>query len=537
MKRSFIPILGLIFFSLLVLLLKFGLSPSPVLISMEPAMGRSGTPIVLYGQSFGELNSHSQISFPSGVVTRSDIESWTETQIRCLIPEEARSGPVKISTNNGTTEGLFWVNQSELPVPLSGGANTGALITKIEPALGKISDLIVLSGKGFGTKQGEVLFTWGPLVPGLLEGGMDPWVSAPSYDIESWTDAEIRVHIPSGVTSGNVIVKGLSGPSNGAFLEVDTRYGLQLLNTRRRLALSRKVEVVVDAARSPNRLRLWAPWGVLDALQRSPTTVRQTLEPSFNHPSGVSAYDIYDLKVGKTVYEWEYLIHTFSVQASIKGNTIPELTPYPGLLEFLTSDESIPWNTELFRNISLNVGGWPGPGRSPYDRARGLFNWMATQFRWNEPTMDELEGALRVGRGAIEQGCRIFIGLLRASKIPARLVKGYLISGNDQLLPHFWVEFFLTGLGWISSDPYLGSGASPVGFFLPPEPRDYYLGNLDNRRIALGKSDNPSFPVLTGSTIRTGVIPQATHQVQEEVQGSLENYTVIWHSLELMGVY
>ncbi len=76
----------------------------------------------------------------------------------------------------------------------------------------------------------------------------------------------------------------------------------------------------------------------------------------------------------------------------------------------------------------------------------------------------------------------LFCALCRASGIPARTVAGYWArTGTDQT--HVWAEFYLPLTGWVPVDATVGQEYSGAE-------RDYFFGNLDNKRIVVSKGLN-----------------------------------------------
>src|SRR5262249_49478285 len=71
-------------------------------------------------------------------------------------------------------------------------------ITTISPASAPIGASVTITGTGFGTAPGIVAFN-----------------STQSFPITSWNPTSIVVPVPSGATSGNVIVYVAGTPSNG----------------------------------------------------------------------------------------------------------------------------------------------------------------------------------------------------------------------------------------------------------------------------------------------------------------------------------
>jgi hypothetical protein len=102
-----------------------------------------------------------------------------------------------------------------------------------------------------------------------------------------------------------------------------------------------------------------------------------------------------------------------------------------------------------------------------------------------------LQGAkflLTNAKGECGDYSSFFIALSRASGIPARPVVGYwALSGLEQT--HVWAEFYLEGYGWIPVDATIGQSQH--------NKRDFYFGNMDNRRVILNKGFNITLLPLT----------------------------------------
>ncbi len=110
--------------------------------------------------------------------------------------------------------------------------------------------------------------------------------------------------------------------------------------------------------------------------------------------------------------------------------------------------------------VDLSAGGWAMVWR----RARAVGDWerlcWATQWVHEQIQLDvgsEDESgtvALREGRGGHVAKAQVLVGLLRSVEVPARLVYGALLVG-EEAQPHLWVEAKVGGV-WVALDPLLG---------------------------------------------------------------------------------
>jgi transglutaminase-like putative cysteine protease len=118
---------------------------------------------------------------------------------------------------------------------------------------------------------------------------------------------------------------------------------------------------------------------------------------------------------------------------------------------------------------------------NPVDKARAIFNWIATYIDY-EVQSQEIGAfeAYNQRKGDCSDISDLMITLLRIQSIPARKVTGFLISNNpstrpdvgnkyffdlnyfgatqtqsstNQILAHVWVEYYVPDIGWIACDP------------------------------------------------------------------------------------
>ena len=61
--------------------------------------------------------------------------------------------------------------------------------------------------------------------------------------------------------------------------------------------------------------------------------------------------------------------------------------------------------------------------------------------------------ALRIKKGVCRQFSRLFVALCRASGIPARYVKGYVVKEDKSISGHAWAEFLDENQNWNIVEP------------------------------------------------------------------------------------
>ena len=98
-------------------------------------------------------------------------------------------------------------------------------------------------------------------------------------------------------------------------------------------------------------------------------------------------------------------------------------------------------------------------GRGLLDAGEDLSRRIHAEFKYqpNTTSIDTpvLE-ALKAKRGVCQDFSHVMIGALRAQRLAARYVSGYLRSGADYQgteASHAWVSVYLPGTGWVDVDP------------------------------------------------------------------------------------
>ena len=120
-----------------------------------------------------------------------------------------------------------------------------------------------------------------------------------------------------------------------------------------------------------------------------------------------------------------------------------------------------------------------GDERNPYKKAKMIYDWIINYMHWKD--VEGLQGALFAlenGFGECGDYSALFCALCRSVGIPSRPVVGFQLEEKGKY--HVWSEFYIENLGWIPVDVNLGDYIN----------REYYFGNLDNRRFICSKSFN-----------------------------------------------
>ncbi len=164
--------------------LSFTVASPPTLTALSPTVGPVGAAVTLSGTNFGGSQGTSTVSFNGTVATPT---GWSATSITAPVPVGATSGPVSVSVDGQTSNGLSF---TVIPTPT---------LTSLSPASGGIGTAVTLTGTNFGATQGSsVVFFNGT-------------AAAPT----AWSANSITAPVPASATTGPVTVTVQGQTSNG----------------------------------------------------------------------------------------------------------------------------------------------------------------------------------------------------------------------------------------------------------------------------------------------------------------------------------
>jgi len=491
MSRAFwkgaVPILLLLALVLALVILVILTGRDPVVIGVEPPVVRPGDRLVITGRHFGDTPGTLRLA---GVETPSSgVIEWAEERIVFTVPQAADSGLLFVVTDGGSSAGSLL--QMERSVPHSGGASytPGApQISLLQETEVQVGDILVIDGKNFGTQRraSRVLFA-----ASTDSGYAAPEPAVVSYPM--WTDEQIRVRVPSGTESGFITVDTAWGRSNPMRLLIERLAG-QLIRTDRS-------EIAVRYGASIAEVRLGdaeegAP-GAADVIVWLPevqsnlgqSNVRYLEAGPVSGPAvtrdGIHAIRFEDVDESFSATALRTVVaDRFGLELEINPSRVsPVYEAESGFFEYYTrATPIVAADDETIASIAATAR---RNRASPYQIARAAYDWILDSMDYALYAEDRGAAAgINQAYGDDYTYSTVFVSVLRAARIPSRVVGGVLISGQADAYPHFWAEFFIPGMGWIPADPSLGDGAFPAGFPEPDNPSEFYFGNLDSLRLA-----------------------------------------------------
>jgi transglutaminase-like putative cysteine protease len=151
----------------------------------------------------------------------------------------------------------------------------------------------------------------------------------------------------------------------------------------------------------------------------------------------------------------------------------------PMLQRYLEPDQLVPLNGTIAELAKEHTS----PDMTPLQKGRSIYEYVVATMRYDKSGEGWGHGdavwACTSKRGNCTDFHSLFIGMMRASGVPARFEIGFPLpegkSEGDIAGYHCWAEFYVSGIGWIPVD------ASEA--WKNPAKHDYFFGAHDVNRV------------------------------------------------------
>ena len=155
----------------------------PSITSLSPTSGPVGASVTITGKNFGSPQGTSTVQFNGTTGTPT---SWSATSIVVPVPSGATTGNVVVTVSGAASKGISFT--------------VAPNITSLSPTYGVVGASITVTGTTFGSTQGSSTVKF------------NGTAGTPT----SWSATSIVVPVPTGATTGNVVVTVSGVASNGA---------------------------------------------------------------------------------------------------------------------------------------------------------------------------------------------------------------------------------------------------------------------------------------------------------------------------------
>ena len=154
---------------------------APVIERLKPASGPVGTNVKIKGSSFG--TSPGTVTFNGTNAPVNPDGNWESDKIQVKVPEGATDGPVVVRTSGGQSSAGATFDVT-IPAPV---------VSRLDPSSGLVNSSVTIEGSNFGSSSGTVTF------------------NGTTASTTSWASDEIQTKVPSGATTGPVVVRTSGG--------------------------------------------------------------------------------------------------------------------------------------------------------------------------------------------------------------------------------------------------------------------------------------------------------------------------------------
>ncbi|MGH9743082.1 MAG: transglutaminase-like domain-containing protein [Candidatus Acidiferrum sp.] len=248
-------------------------------------------------------------------------------------------------------------------------------------------------------------------------------------------------------------------------------------------------QVHFPATQAPaGSVRLWIPLPQLDGYQdisnlRIESPVAHALGRDREYkdkfavfkPTPQQAASGFDVTLRFTAARHE---HKVALDAPVKNVSV-SASPDPMLRRYLEPDKMIPLNGVIAQLAKEHTAG----DTTQLQKARHIYEYVVSTMRYDKSGQGWGRGdavwACTSKRGNCTDFHSLFIGMMRASGIPARFEIGFPLpeAKTEGDIPgyHCWAEFYLDGVGWVPVD------ASEA--WKNPAKHDYFFGAHDVNRV------------------------------------------------------
>jgi len=165
------------------------ISIAPYILDVSTLSASAGTIVTITGSNFGSTQGSSTVVFNGTTATPA---SWSSTSIVCAVPTGATTGNLVVTVGGTASNSVTFI--------VSAAPSGNPAIDSLSPSSGAVGTSVTITGSNFGSTQGSSTVTFNGTA-----------VSS----ITSWSAASIVCAVPTGATTGNVVVTVGGTASNG----------------------------------------------------------------------------------------------------------------------------------------------------------------------------------------------------------------------------------------------------------------------------------------------------------------------------------
>lgn len=537
----------------------YNVKQKPQITSITPPIGAPGDLVIIRGKDFGDNKNTSYVEFGGSKLTASSYISWSDNEIKLVLPANIQDGLVFVGTKDTKSKPVFFANSTSIPVavmenPLSTVPTIHTLIpNKTSATTPKIGELLTIHGVNFGNtrEKSRILFATNRETPNINDQNSYSVTQEDSFsfiaaneddfDYEYWSDSEIRVRIPDGATIGDIYIETAKGNSARANLYLDERIGSKKYLDPKTYVIQVKVDIEDSSSDKNSTIILRCPRPYITPSQPFIEITECEPEPvidNFQH-TVIHQTSLERSHSNKKNFYQNFAITAYEIATTIDPLKVGNYTKTnDALLEVaLNSDDCIPSDDEEVINLAKKI---IGKSKNPYTNAKAIYNYMLDNFvilqeiRTGNISPTDL---IRTKKGDAYDFAITYTALLRAAGIPAIPNSGIIIDPELKTQNHWWTEFFIHGFGWVPVDVALAAGLDYIPWVKELDTRTYYFGNLDGQHIVFSRGWNDIKPGPQNNKTVHRPRSYALQSIWEEASGKVIKYSSYWADPIVIGVY
>ena len=527
----------------------------PEIDSIVPPVGSPGDLVSINGKNFGNERDMSYVEIAGTRLTSSSYLSWTDTCIRFVLPASVQDGLVIVGTRDARSAPALFANETEIPVPVENDASisvTKPIISYLSSEKVSIGDLLVIYGENFGESrnQSKVYFTANynnKIEPGditnisLLTENMIP-ANENDYDYVSWSNTEIKVHVPDGAYTGVLIVDNKKEKSEPKAITINQDAGHKSFINKKIYLLQYSADIADVVVSDIASITLRCPLPYVNASQLQYEMTDVTPLPVLTNYQNNLIHQVTKNKSNtpKSLFSQTFVLPVYEVNLEVKAEKLSSKITERNLNTIaLRPDALVPSDNKDVLALAAEI---VGKEKNPYKKAKLIYDYMCDNYevlqklRKNDANPIDL---IFSGKGDAYDYAVICTALMRAAGIPAVTDAGILVCQDMKTQSHWWCEFYLDKLGWIPVDPSIGDGLvyKKWNEGTSEDVRSYYFGNLDSHHIIFSHGWNQLKPFSLDNKIVQQPRSFALQSIWEEASESTVKYSSYWSIPVVKGIY
>lgn len=533
-----------------------GIKEKPAITDINPSIGTPGDVLLINGKAFGDTQKTSFVEVSGNRLTASSYLSWSDNQIKVIIPGNTQDGLIYVISEAGRSNPDFFATKDAIPIAMPQDPMLSTpVITSLSNAEVRPGQLITITGKNFGLAQedSEVYFSSkhdiadSSSIPIATEGkadkstqGMIP-ASDADFDYEYWSESEIRVRVPDGATSGSVFVLTSKGKSLAHPISIKTFGGTKDFDSKHTYLIQVTADISKITGSKDGMLTLRVPNPIITASQPMASMSESNPKPFLENYNDTSIFQIETRNdsVTKQSIKQSFVVTSYAVKTYIDIDQIGIFSDKGRLLykNYTKADSIVPAYdsklTELLPSIIYQ-------SKNPYRQAKLIYEFMIKNYKvLNRVRMGNVSplDMIKSERGDAYDFAILYTALLRTAGVPARPISGILIDSDRSTKSHWWCEFYIENFGWVPCDPALGAGLEYKPFQSTNIDSSFYFGNLDSQHIVFSKSYNSAKQSLANSRIVSFPRTYALQSIWEEATPGIISYSSLWNAPTVFGIY